>query len=132
MSSAPKSRKAPLPQATEPSSPAELYAAPLTGQVLAVVFGLLFLFQCMILPLVGKAAMGGSGSPGATTAEWAGQNARFFLVMLLLTLLTGGAALGSKLLRRRRDGGPFPTMTAALLGLTVALLLAFAAGLLKL
>lgn len=132
MSSASKSRKTPPPQATEPASPVELYAAPLTGQVLAVVFGLLFLFQCMILPLVGKAAMGGSGSPGATTAEWAGQNVRFFLIMLLLTLLTGAAALGSKLLRRQRDGGPFPTMTAALLGLTVALLLAFAAGLLKL
>ena len=38
--------------------------APVMGQVLSILFGLLFLFQCMILPLVGKAAMGGSGRRG--------------------------------------------------------------------
>ena len=106
-------------------------AAPMTGQALAILFGLLFLFQCMILPLVGKAAMGGSGSPGAGPAATVWKNQLFFLVMLLLTLATGAAAFYSKWLRRQADGSPFPKATAGLLALTLALLLVFAAGLLK-
>ena len=106
-------------------------AAPMPGHVLAILFGLLFLFQCMILPLVGKAAMGGSGSPGAGPAATVWQNELFFLSMLLLTLATGGAAFYSKWLRRQVDGSPFPKFTAGLLVLTASLLLAFAAGLLK-
>jgi cation transport ATPase len=86
----------------------KLVAAPLAGQVLSIVFGLLFLFQCMILPLVGKAAMGGSGSPGAGPAEWAGRTRRFSSVMLLVTLAAGAAAFYSKWLRRQFDGSPFP------------------------
>lgn len=106
-------------------------AAPMAGQVLTIVFGLLFLFQCMILPLVGKAAMKGSGSPGAGPAEFAGANTRFFTVMLLVTLAAGAAAFYSKWLRRQIDGAPFPRATAGLLALTLGLLLVFAAGLLK-
>lgn len=106
-------------------------AAPMTGQVLAVLFGLLFLFQCMILPLVGKAAMGGSGSPGAGPAATVWKNQLFFLAMLVLTLAAGGAAFYSKWLRRQADGSPFPKATAGLLGLALALLLVFALGLLK-
>lgn len=105
-------------------------AAPLAGQVLAILFGLLFLFQCMILPLVGKAAMGGSGSPGAGPAATVWKNQLFFLAMLLLTLATGSAAFYAKWRRRQADGSPFPKATAGLLGLTVALLLVFALGLL--
>ena len=105
-------------------------ASPLAGQVLSVLFGLLFLFQCMILPLVGKAAMGGSGSPGAGPAATVWKNQLFFLVMLLLTLAAGGAAFYAKWLRRQADGSPFPRTTAGLLVLTLALLLAFATGLL--
>ena len=105
-------------------------AAPLVGQVLSILFGLLFLFQCMILPLVGKAAMGGSGSPGAGPAATVWKNQLFFLVMLLLTLAAGGAAFYAKWLRRQADGSPFPRTTAGLLVLTLALLLAFATGLL--
>ena len=112
------------------SFPAPL-ASPLAGQVLSVLFGLLFLFQCMILPLVGKAAMGGSGSPGAGPADTVWKNQLFFLVMLLVTLAVGAAAFYSKWERRKRDGSPFPKATAGLLALTVAMLLAFAAGLLK-
>ncbi len=102
-----------------------------TGQWLSILFGLLFLFQCMILPLVGKAAMGGSGSPGAGPAETVGKNQLFFVVMLLLTLVAGGAAFYSKWLRSQSDGSPFPKVTAGLLGAVVVLLLAFVAGLLK-
>lgn len=110
----------------------QLATAPMTGQVLAILFGLLFLFQCMILPLVGKAAMQGSGSPGAGPAEWAGRNVLFFTVMLLVTLAVGSAAFLSKWMRRKSDGSPFPAATAGLLALTTGLLLVFAAGLLKL
>ena len=105
--------------------------APLTGQVLSFAFGLLFLFQCAILPLVGKAAMGGSGSPGAGLAAWAGKNQTFFLTMLLVTLATGVAAFYSKWCRRQVEGTSFPWATAGVLALTGGLLLAFLAGLLK-
>ena len=105
-------------------------AAPATGQTLAVLFGLLFLFQCMILPLVGKAAIGGSGSPGAGPAATLWQNQLFFGAMLLLTIAIGGAAFHAKQLRRRTDGSPFPKFTAGLLACALALLLAFATGLL--
>ena len=110
---------------------ARAIASPLAGQVLAIAFGLLFLFQGMILPLAGKAAMGGSGSPGAGPAATVWMNQLFFLVMLLVTLAVGAAAFYSKRERRTRDGSPFPKATAGLLALTVALLLTFAAGLLK-
>jgi hypothetical protein len=105
-------------------------ASALAGDVLAVVFGLLFLFQCMLLPLVGKAAMGGSGSPGAGPADTLHKNIAFFSVMLVLTLAAGGAAFYSKWLRRQLDGTPFPKATAGLLVLTVGMLLAFITGLL--
>ena len=105
-------------------------AAPAAGQTLSVLFGLLFLFQCMILPLVGKAAVGGSGSPGAGPAATLWKNQAFFLAMLLLTLGLGGAAFYSKWLRHQADGSPFPKFTAGLLALALALLLAFATGLL--
>ena len=105
-------------------------AAPATGQTLAVLFGLLFLFQCMILPLVGKAAVGGSGSPGAGPAATLWKNQAFFAAMLALTLAVGGAAFYAKWIRRKADGSPYPKFTAGLLALALALLLAFATGLL--
>lgn len=130
MSKDPKSKTPPPPE-NPLQDLQQILAKPLAGQVLAVLFGLLFLFQCMILPLVGKAAMGGSGSPGAGPAATVWLNQLFFLVMLLLTLATGSAAFYAKWLRRKADGSPFPKATAGLLGLTLALLLVFALGLLK-
>ena len=106
-------------------------ATPNVGQLLSVLFGLLFLFQCMILPLVGKAAMGGSGSPGAGPADTLWKNIIFFLLMLLMTLAVGAAAFYSKWVRHRMDGSPFPKATAVLLALAVAMLVAFATGLLR-
>lgn len=105
-------------------------SSPEVGQTLAILFGLLFLFQCMILPLVGKAAVGGSGSPGAAAAATLWKNQLFFGAMLLATLAAGGAAFYSKWLRRAADGSAFPTFTAGLLALALALALAFATGLL--
>ncbi len=101
------------------------------GDVLAGCFGLLFLFQCMILPLVGKAAMGGSGSPGAGPADTVWKNLLFFCLMLAVTLAAGALALYSKWLRRQREGGAFPLATAGVLALTVGLMLAFVSGLLR-
>lgn len=121
------------PKKSEPPPPAswrDILSTPAMGETLSTLFGLLFLFQCMILPLVGKAAMGGSGSPGAGPAATVWKNQLFFLVMLLLTLAAGGAAFYAKWLRRQADGSPFPRTTAGLLVLTLALLLAFATGLL--
>lgn len=123
-----KQKSVPAPSGAEAFR--KMLAAPLVGQTLAVLFGLLFLFQCMILPLVGKAAMKGSGSPGAGPAGTVGMNQAFFLVMLVVTLAVGSVAFYSKWLRRRADGGAFPKATAGLLALTVALLLVFATGLL--
>ena len=128
MSKEPKRKDAPAESGAEEFR--KSLAAPATGQALSVLFGLLFLFQCMILPLVGKAALGGSGSPGAGPAATVWKNQLFFLVMLLLTISAGGAAFYSKWLRRQADGSPFPKATAGLLVLALALLLAFATGLL--
>ena len=97
--------------------------APVMGQVLSILFGLL-------LPLVGKAAMGGSGSPGAGPADTVWKNQVFFFSMLFLTLAVGAGAFYSKWVRRKIDGTPFPIATASLLALNLAMLLAFAAGLL--
>ena len=105
-------------------------AAPATGQTLALLFGLLFLFQCMILPLVGKAAIGGSGSPGAGPADTLWKNQVFFGAMLLLTIAVGTVAFRSKRLRQLADGSSFPKFTAGLLAAALAMLLAFATGLL--
>jgi len=122
------SKSVPMPDAAKTFS--QVFAASSIGQGLSILFGLLFLFQCMILPLVGKAAMGGSGSPGAHPADTVGTNQLFFTVMLLLTLAVGSAAFYSKWLRHQEDGSSFPKVTAGLLGLVVALLMAFVTGLL--
>ena len=111
---------------------ARLLSSPRVGNVLSVLFGLLFLFLCMILPLVGKSAAHGSGSPGAGPMDTLWKNHLFFSISLLLTLLSGAGALYSKLLRRREDGSPYPKATAGLLAVCVLLLLCYVTGLLKL
>ena len=116
-----------------PSSPDPLrwLAGPRAGNVLSILFGLLFLFLCMILPLVGKSAAHGSGSPGAGPMDTLWKNHLFFSLTLLLTLWAGAGAMTSKLIRRRADGSPFPKATAGLLAVCVLLLLCYVTGLLK-
>ena len=111
---------------------ARMLSSPRMGNVLSVLFGLLFLFLCMILPLVGKSATHGSGSPGAGPMDTLWKNHLFFSLTLLLTLLSGAGALYSKILRRREDGSPYPKATAGLLAVCVLLLLCYVTGLLKL
>jgi hypothetical protein len=124
---APSQSAPPLPEVL-----ARLLATPRAGNVLSVLFGLLFLFLCMILPLVGKSAVHGSGSPGAGPMNTLWKNHLFFSLTLLLTLLVGSGAMASKLLRRRSDGSPFPKATAGLLAVCVLLLFCYITGLLKL
>lgn len=107
-------------------------ASPRAGNVLSIVFGLLFLFLCMILPLVGKSAAHGSGSPGAGPMDTLWKNHLFFSLVLLATMFAGGAAFASKLLRRRADASPYPKATAGLLAACVLLLFCYVTGLLKL
>ncbi len=102
------------------------------GNALAVGAGLLFLGLCMALPLVGKAACGGSGSPGAGPMDTLGANKAFFIGLWLLTVLVVQAALGIKVRRWRMLGEPFPKAVAGLAGVLVALGLALSFGLLKL
>ena len=100
--------------------------------VMFVLFGLLFLFQCMILPIVGPAAMRGSGSPGAGAAPHAHWNFIAFLAMLLVTLSVGGLAYYSKMLRRKVDGSPRPYFTMGLLAVSGCMLIALLLGLFEL
>jgi hypothetical protein len=103
-----------------------------TGNALAVGTGLLFLGLCMALPLVGKAACGGSGSPGAGPMDTLGANMRFFWGLWVVTAAAGGASLANKLWRRKAFGEPFPKAVTGLLSVLVLLGLAGAAGWLKL
>lgn len=79
-------KKQALPQ---PKTPAEaalgLLAKSCDG--LLVAAGLLFLFLCALLPLVAKAAWGGSGSPGAGPMPSRATNIKFFCSVWALTAL---------------------------------------------
>lgn len=110
----------------------EVALSPAAGNALAVCAGLLFLALCMVLPLVAKAACGGSGSPGAGPMDTLGANKAFFIGLWLLTVLVVQAALGIKVRRWRMLGEPFPKAVAGLAGVLVALGLALSFGLLKL
>lgn len=110
----------------------DTFRAPAAGNALAVAAGLLFLGLCMVLPLVGKAASGGSGSPGAEPLPSFPQNVRFFWTLWFLAALVTGAALANKAWRWRNLGEPFPRLVAALAVLLLALGLAQAAGILAL
>ncbi|MFH0879991.1 MAG: hypothetical protein V2A34_09780 [Lentisphaerota bacterium] len=109
-----------------------LLTQPMTGQVLTIIFALCFYFQCMILPIVGPAAMKGSGSPGAGAADHAHLNFIAFLAMLLVTIGMGSLAMYSKTLRRKVDGSPRPYFTMALLSISVIMLIALLLGLFQL
>ena len=102
-----------------------------TGDALTLGSGLLLLLLCMVLPLVAKAAAGGSGSPGAGPMASYAANKAFFAVLWVLTAAATGCALHSKWKRREAEGGPFPKATAGLAAVTLAIGLGAAAGLLR-
>lgn len=103
-----------------------------TGNALAVGAGLLFLGLCMVLPLVGKAACGGSGSPGAGPMDTLGANMGFFWGLWAATAAVGGASMANKAWRWKRLGEPFPKAVPGLLSVVALLGLAGAAGWLRL
>lgn len=102
---------------------------PRVGNLLTIAAGLSFYFLCMILPLVGPAAMRGSGSPGAGPVPHARANYLTFLGVLLLSMFLAGLALFSKLGRRRLDRSPFPWHTFGLLAIEILILIALLTGL---
>ena len=105
------------------------FAQPAVGSVLTVLGGVAFLFLCEILPLVGPAAAGGSGSPGATRAAHYTMNYIAFLSALLVTMGLSVAAIFSKLERRKIDNSPLPFFSMLLTALCVLLLVALFTGL---
>ena len=107
------------------------FSIPWVGTFFTVTAGLAFLVLCMILPIVGPAAMRGSGSPGATTAEWATKNYMAFLGVLIICLVLSALAVWSKFARRKIDNSPLPKFSIGLFGLCVLILVALVSGLLK-
>ncbi|MBR6022390.1 MAG: hypothetical protein IK066_08240 [Kiritimatiellae bacterium] len=103
-----------------------------TGNALAAVSGLLFLGLCMALPLVGKAACGGSGSPGAGPMPNIGTNVRVFWTLWVATAALAGGALANKRWRWKNEGEPYPGMATALATVLGAMGVALAAGWLRL
>ena len=114
-----------------PLAPEPVFALPVVGNLLSIAAGLSVLFLCMILPLVGPAAMRGSGSPGATAVPHARANFLMFLGVLLLSLALSVLAILSKMDRRKKDGSPLPIYTIGLLVLLLFLLIALLMGLLE-
>ena len=107
-------------------------ALPMAGNVLTILSGLSFLFLCTILPLVGPAAVHGSGSPGAGAVPHLKQNYIAFSATLAVSLLLAVAAVYSKSERRKIDGSPLPWFSIALVAVLVFILIAFVFGWLSL
>jgi len=107
------------------------FAHPVVGSALTVASGVSFLILCMLLPLVGPAAMNGSGSPGAGPVPHLRANIIAFVAVSLVSLALAVLAIVSKIERRKVDGSPLPYAAFGLAGILVLLLLALAAGLTK-
>jgi hypothetical protein len=96
--------------------------ASVVGRYLTLAGAVAFQFLVILLPLVGPS--------GAYTSH-AAQNRIAWWAVGLLALTLSGAAFYLKGVRTRGTDRPFPVWTAALLGATLFLLLAEAAGLLR-
>ena len=122
-----------MPQDNESDRSGELpfFAQPRVGSALTILAGLTFYFLLMILPLVGPAAMRGSGSPGAGPAPHLARNIAAFVSVLLLCFSLSLLALRSKLARRKMDGSPLPYYSIGLCAACVFLLVVLVTGLLQ-
>jgi hypothetical protein len=112
-------------------TPGPAFALPVVGNLFSIAAGLSFLVLCMILPMVGPAAMRGSGSPGATAVPHARANFYTFLGVLLLSMAFSALAIFSKIDRRKTDGSPLPWYTIGLFVLLLFLLITLFMGLLE-
>ena len=108
----------PQPPPVPPSSRRDRLLAA-AADFLPVVFSIGFLFQCALLPLVGKAAFHGSHSPGASRAVWAAASIRCFSLSGVLLLAVGGLALHARLALGRRAGA-LPALLAIVAFLVLA------------
>jgi len=100
-----------MPSSSPPSLPPSAAASrdrlvSAAAAFLPVAFSIGFLFQCALLPLVGKAAFHGSHSPGASRALWAGTNILFFETSGVLLLAIGALAACARLAEARRLARP--------------------------
>lgn len=94
---------------------------PIAGSVLTVASGISFFFNCMLLPLVGRA---GDSVPHA------GKNRLAFLAALGLTFTLAALATWAKMLRRADDKSPRPYWSLGLCAVCAALFILLMSGLL--
>ncbi len=94
---------------------------PVAGSALTVAAGLSFFFNCMLLPLVGRA---GSSAPNAD------KNQLGFLAVLGLTFTLAALATWSKMLRRSEDQSPPPYWSLGLCVICAVLCVLLLTGLL--
>ncbi len=94
---------------------------PAVGSVLTVAAGVSFFFNCMLLPLVGRA---GSSVP------YADKNRLAFLGVLGLTFMLAALAAWSKLMRRSGDQSPLPYWSLGLCAVCTVLFILLMTGLL--
>lgn len=104
------------------------WTQPGVSQMLTVLAWLSFMFLCMILPLVGPAAVRGSGSPGAGPAPFLAKNYVAFSSALAVSLVLASLALYARLRFRRVRGGAYPRSSVVLLGILVFALIALMGG----
>ncbi len=96
-----------------------LLQKPVIGSVLTVAAGVSFFFNCMLLPLVGRAG---------TSAPHADKNRLAFLAVLGLTFLLASLASWSKLVRRAGDRSPLPYWSLSLCSVCVILFVLLITG----
>jgi uncharacterized membrane protein YidH (DUF202 family) len=94
---------------------------PVTGSTLTVAAGVSFFFNCMLLPLVGRA---GSSSPNADKNQLA------FLAVLGITFTLAALATWSKMMRRSEDKSPLPYWSLGLCAICAVLCILLLTGLL--
>lgn len=97
----------------------EWWALPIVGNVVTIAAAIFLQFTIILLPLVG---------PAGAVAPHASKNVIAWHAVLFTAMGLSGLALISKLQRRTEDASRFPLLSAAMLGVTVFLLLARASG----
>ena len=99
----------------------QLMKKPVAGSALTVAAGISFFFNCMLMPLVGRA---GSSSPNSD------KNQLGFLAVLGLTFTLAALATWAKMLRRSEDKSPLPYWSLGLCAICAVLCILLLTGLL--